>query len=46
MVKVVVVAKPVPRVFEVRSAIMKLNKTKKVKLKKETKKVINFFFGI
>ena len=40
MVKVVVVAKPVLRVFEVRSAIMKLNKTKKVKLTKETKEVI------
>ena len=41
VVKVVVVAKPVPRVFEVRSVIMRLHKTKKEKLKKETKMVIN-----
>ena len=36
----VVVVKPVLRVFEVRSVIMRLNKTKKGKLKKETKEVI------
>lgn len=39
VVKAVVVVKPAPRVSEVRSAIMRLNKTKK-KLKKETKMVI------
>ena len=40
MVKVAVVVKPVPRVSEVRSVIMRLSKTKKEKPKKESKKVI------
>ena len=38
--KVVVVAKPVLRVFEVRSVIVRLNKRKKEKLKKAIKMVI------
>lgn len=39
VVKVVVVVKPAPRVLEVRSVITRLNKTKKEKLKKESKMV-------